>query len=778
MLCLCSIVVITPVRILGEENPTFKNQKEKKTVEENKPFVLAPLLIRDRKPTVIEQASTSTKITKEKIEEHSDKALDDVLRMVPGIQVDSHRKGYVRARFRGIDQDKIAILIDGIPISDVYSTDIDISDIPVMNVERIVVNRGAASALFGTRGGVGTINIITRRPAKAETEIKLEYEQYNNIKLDFAHGNTIDKFYYWIAASIQYSGGYKPSAQLTQAKKREWFDTIVPYVLYGLTFDEVTVPAKNDYINDNGLWDQTGYTKVNLSLRGGYEWDKYNEAGLSVQYSFKTGKTNSYENNCFSHYKPDSDTWTDPYFLLSDNTEIKKAVLRNRTFLWPGIHNFYTTIYGRYGNKKLHFKGNFFSTFKRAFQEGYASTDLSYVKDGAFYDHIYEPFTEIKSYYSNGLNGIAVWQLSKSHKLSTSLLFRSNIYNEEQQALSAAESPYIASTIFGLDPYPVQRLEDVTGTLAVEYEYNFKNRIFCTLGVSYDLQYFYRFKNREALYQYEDAYIVKNHSDFLGTKDSFNPVAGILWNTIKDRLLLRGAFSIKTRFPSLSEYSKVVDDRKDNALKPERSYNFNTGFEVFIHKKTISLRSDYYLSIVDDRIEKISGGINPPVNIDMVFTQGTECSIKGTIKGIFEIFDLDFTAFYTYLYARNHADVPDETVNRGKYLEFTPVHQLGLDMLIHFITKTDINIWGTWSYGAITYIMTEIPPSGVVAYSTDYFKAIPVNNPLKLNIKISQKFLTHYTVYIMCKNILDDYNMDPLNPGPGRMFGAGVMAKF
>ncbi len=783
---ICSLVL--PAGLRGEEVsklPPREKKEDAKTADDKgsqqKPFLLDPLTIRDRKPAVIEQASTSTEIKKEKIAEHSDKSLDDVLRMVPGLQVESHRKGYIRTRFRGIDQEKIAILIDGIPISDIYSTDIDISDIPVMNVERIIVNRGAASALYGTRGGVGTINIITRRPAKAETEIKIEYEQYNNITLDFAHGNTLDKFYYWLAGSIQYSGGYKPSAKLTPGKKREWFDKIVPYGLWGYSFDEVTVPAKNDYINDSGLWDQTEHTKVSLSARGGYEFDRYREAGLSVQYNFKTGKTNSFQNNCFTHFHDDSLFWSDPYFQLADNSEIKKAVLRNRTFLWPGIHNLYTTAYGKWGGRRLQIKGNLFSTFKRALQEGYASHDKTYIKDGVFADTVFEPYTEIKSYYSNGFNAIAEWHISESHKLSGSLLLRSDIYHEEQQALSAEESPQISASLFGTGPFPVQHLEALTGTLAAEYEYNYRKRLYCTLGISYDAQYFYEFKNREALYQYEDAYVVKLNSNFLGSRDSLNPVAGVLWEALKDRFLLRGAFSMKTRFPNLSEYSKVVDNYNDNVLKPETSYNLSSGFELLFNDRTLSLRCDYYFSIVDDRIEKIDGGINPPVNIDMVLTQGVETSFKANFKNVFDLFDTDISIFYTYLRARNHADVPDEHVNKGKYLEFTPEHQYGLDIVLKFISGTSLNIWGTWAWGAVTYVQKSIPETTLAedaVYSRDFFEAVPVNNPLKLNIKITQKFLTHYSVYIMCKNIFDDYNMDPLNPGPGRTFAGGVMMKF
>jgi len=46
------------------------------------------------------------------------------------------------------------------------------------------------------------------------------------------------------------------------------------------------------------------------------------------------------------------------------------------------------------------------------------------------------------------------------------------------------------------------------------------------------------------------------------------------------------------------------------------------------------------------------------------------------------------------------------------------------------------------------------------------------------NVKVSQKIMENYEVYVMCKNIFDDYNADPFNPGPGRMFYFGGGAKF
>ena len=63
-------------------------------------------------------------------------------------------------------------------------------------------------------------------------------------------------------------------------------------------------------------------------------------------------------------------------------------------------------------------------------------------------------------------------------------------------------------------------------------------------------------------------------------------------------------------------------------------------------------------------------------------------------------------------------------------------------------------------------------------YSLDYYKEQRLHDPFFLNIKISQNITEHFTIYVMCKNLIDDYDTDPLNPGPGRMFYCGATAQL
>ncbi len=735
------------------------------------------ILIRGRQIPNIENASTNTTVNREDVKEHSDKTLDDSLKNVPGLQVGTHKKGSVRASFRGFDQNRIAILIDGMPVNDIYSTDIDISNIPVSDISEIIVSRGAASALFGTMGGVGIINILTRKPDYPYIESKAEYGEYNNIFLIASAGAPAGNFFFRISGEYEHSGGYKVSQKLDRDKRREWFDKLVRFDLFVLSHDDVILPGKTDYISDTGLWDHTEHDRFGVSGKAGFFFNGKSEAGISADYNYKTAKTNSYQHNAISNYKESSGTWQDPVFdVTSDPMDIKSAAFRNRSFVWPDIYNVDISPYLNISLNKLKIRTTGFVSYRKAVQEKYASTDHSWPGDTVLADTALEPYSTIKEYLSWGGNINPSIELTWWNRLNFAFSYRYNIYNESEQAISAQKSPAIAATIFGLDPYPVKRLDVSYFTAAVEDEVTL-GRINFSAGVSYDIQFFKTFKNREALYQFEDAYIVEKNSDLLGTKDSINPVAGVTFTPAPDYIILRGAFSAKTRFPDLSEYSMIVDDKRDNALKPERAYNINSGIEFLFFDRVLSFRTDYFISRVKDRIEKISGGIDPPVNIGEVRSQGIEniISINGVdLPGRTRLY-FDFS--YTYLHARNLDDTPEEKVNKGELLENVPEHQICADLKLKFVSDTIFSIWGYSTINQISYVMKSRPAAGD-PYSTDYFEAVRLHDPVMINIKITQKVFTRYEIYAMCKNIFDDYNADPFIPGPGRIFYAGGSAEF
>ena len=163
--------------------------------------------------------------------------------------------------------------------------------------------------------------------------------------------------------------------------------------------------------------------------------------------------------------------------------------------------------------------------------------------------------------------------------------------------------------------------------------------------------------------------------------------------------------------------------------------------------------------------------------------QGLESSLKIEFENIFGFMDLHTDVMYTFLHSRNYDDSPEEQVNKGKYIEFSPEHQLIFNFRLDFNTgnkmfpETEFLFWGEATFGELVYVMKEAPENDA-PFSTDYFETATLHNPVMLNLKLTQQVWDYFKVWFVVKNLLDDYNSDPFNPGPGRSFYGGVSFEY
>jgi len=140
---------------------------------------------------------------------------------------------------------------------------------------------------------------------------------------------------------------------------------------------------------------------------------------------------------------------------------------------------------------------------------------------------------------------------------------------------------------------------------------------------------------------------------------------------------------------------------------------------------------------------------------------------------------IDTNFSYTYLRVRNlDTDSQDSNIYMGGKLADIPEHQILADVRFNFITGTALNLFGSYTANAIKYAMAANPDPATAPYSTSYYREVKLHNPLMINVKVSQTFLSRYEAFVMCKNIMDDYAADPFNPGPGRQFSFGVKAEL
>lgn len=127
------------------------------------------------------------------LEKKSGQSLATVLSQVTGLEINGNQSangknlGYY---IRGGKNRQVLILIDGIPVTDAsgISFEYDLRLLPVEQVERIEIMKGAASTLYGTGAATGVINITLKKSSKKEIE--------GNAYMNIGSNNTADNHHY------------------------------------------------------------------------------------------------------------------------------------------------------------------------------------------------------------------------------------------------------------------------------------------------------------------------------------------------------------------------------------------------------------------------------------------------------------------------------------------------------------------------------------------------------------------------------------------------------
>jgi outer membrane receptor protein involved in Fe transport len=233
---------------------------------------------------------------------------------------------------------------------------------------------------------------------------------------------------------------------------------------------------------------------------------------------------------------------------------------------------------------------------------------------------------------------------------------------------------------------------------------------------------------------------------------------------------------------SSARVGESPDDTSYEKLKPEKSVNGNAGIELALFDHSLTVGCDYFFSSYQDRLVRFYETRQDDYvyrNMDLSYLHGAETVLKWNAWDVFYATDISLGLTHTYIYARNLTKMRLSNINKGVYFERLPEHKFTLDFkMSNYKTKTSLFVFGYYEYGQIQYASKYIPSGG---FTTDCWTPVKLNDPLMIDIKISQKIFTNYgdyEAYIMCKNIMDNYLADPFNPGPGRIFYAGLKASW
>ncbi len=112
------------------------------------------------------------------------KTLPDLLQTVPGVHVrEVNGKGqYTTVTIRGSTAAQVGIFIDGVLANLGGDSAVDLSTIPVTNVERVEVYRGYIPSRFGGTFMGGVVNIVTKKPQAVKASAELGRSSYGGKK--------------------------------------------------------------------------------------------------------------------------------------------------------------------------------------------------------------------------------------------------------------------------------------------------------------------------------------------------------------------------------------------------------------------------------------------------------------------------------------------------------------------------------------------------------------------------------------------------------------------
>ncbi len=133
---------------------------------EPQPYTLAPLEVAADAP----QGPGTLVITREQIERTLAPDVPALLEGQPGVTITQRGGPGSRAEvsIRGSAAHQVLVLVDDVPLNDPVTGEVDLATVPLEQVERVTIVRGAAASRYGSRALAGAVAIERRRATGTE----------------------------------------------------------------------------------------------------------------------------------------------------------------------------------------------------------------------------------------------------------------------------------------------------------------------------------------------------------------------------------------------------------------------------------------------------------------------------------------------------------------------------------------------------------------------------------------------------------------------------------
>jgi iron complex outermembrane receptor protein len=251
-----------------------------------------------------------TVVSTEKLKETGANNVVDALKRIGGFGYKayaplgiSHGGMNSKLYIRGLENGEL-VLINGAPIQGAAGHAYDLNTIPIDQIERVEILKGAASALYGADAMTGVINIVTKKPS-AETKVKASVEFGN----ESYHNHTISASFPKVNIGLNYQhlGALEEISRSFSQKYRYDQDASDKYSL-NLNAN----PFENVYLDYLGSYYETGFKKYYDGNTKPYEGtdQKHFKNFFNLRYEARNFKAKAF--SAYDEMRRDEYTGSDP----------------------------------------------------------------------------------------------------------------------------------------------------------------------------------------------------------------------------------------------------------------------------------------------------------------------------------------------------------------------------------------------------------------------------------------------------------------------------------
>ncbi|MHB1048854.1 MAG: TonB-dependent receptor [Bacteroidota bacterium] len=267
----------------------------------------------------LEEVPASVSTIDAKMFEHRNiDALDDALRYVPGVHFQQSQIN-IRASSgysRGVGS-RVSLLFDGMPLLSGDTGEITFESIPVFQIDRVEVVKGAGSTLYGSGAMGGVINVLTKEPESTPTA-------------------------YWKL----FTGIYSPPAY----DQWKWTDhyrmTNGQSAGFTSRFGDVGVVLSMSRTSDDGYRES--------------DWIRRYNGYLKVKADLSPYQSITYTSNFYYHYRADFLWWKDFQNALLPADNQRDVTVRSLRFNNSLQYTQFVSDELYFDVKAIHFRGNWY----------------------------------------------------------------------------------------------------------------------------------------------------------------------------------------------------------------------------------------------------------------------------------------------------------------------------------------------------------------------------------------------------------------------------------